>query len=260
VFGGRTSKQDKLSSATLDKLPQPLQASGILLADSRYLGRTSDGYKLYAVPATHFLPYSLAPLRCVPASERSVVAPLMPSLREDYTHAGICIVETGVNLIYGTPLENCGEPGSKQIAFLAADGTPLLGLAPNSATTVEANFLASPEIFARVHHNFFEVKDPKLAVTPCGVTFLAADGEEGKQFSNCDYLPTEQPEMLQYQSFVDSQLQTVESDVQEADACSRRFNQTCIDVYPRGSSRPADALAGASRIPLAGSFQALRST
>jgi iron uptake system EfeUOB component EfeO/EfeM len=214
LFGGRTSKQDKLTKATLDHLPQPLQASGILLSHSRFLGETADGYRLYAVPATHFLPYSLAPLRCVAAGERSVVASLMPSLRKDYKHPAICIVETGVNLIYGTPLENCGEDRSKAIAFLAADGTPLLGLAPNSDTTVEANFLASPAIFAKVRHNFFEVKDPNLAVTPCGITFLAADGEERQQFSNCDYLPTEQPEMLQYQSFVDSQLQTTETDVQ----------------------------------------------
>jgi iron uptake system EfeUOB component EfeO/EfeM len=213
VFGGKTSAQDKLNAATLRKLPQRLQATGIILSDSRYLGKTADGNKLYAVPARHFLPYSLAPLRCVPASERSVVASLLPSLRVDYKHAAVCIIETGVNLTYGTPLENCGEDDSKAITFLAVDGTPLLGLATNSQATVEATFLNSPAMFAKVHHNFYEIKDPKLAVTPCGITLLRSDGDQAAQFSNCDYLPTEQPEMSQYQSFVDSQLQTVDTDV-----------------------------------------------
>jgi iron uptake system EfeUOB component EfeO/EfeM len=210
VFSSRHAATDGLN---LSKLQSPLQASGIIRSGIRYLGRTAAGHKLYAVPARHFMPYKIAPMRCIRPGQRAVEASLLPELRRDYGDPAICIVETGKNTFYGAQLENCGPPENTANAMIAATGLPLAGIAPNSVRTVQATYLAGPARSIPVHNNFYEVSATRDKAKPCAVAWLQPSGNAAKTFEGCDYEAAEQPEYNAYQTFVGSQITTVQSDV-----------------------------------------------
>jgi iron uptake system EfeUOB component EfeO/EfeM len=168
---------------------------------------------LYAIPAEHFLPYRIAPARCLSASERQVERYLLPSLRRDYAQPAVCLVEVGGDNPVGTPLENCAGLSGAPDALLGTGATPLLGLAPDGVTSVTVRFLSAQPRTIRVRHNFYEIVAPLLAVTPCGVEWLDSSGSVRKSAGGCDYLPAEVGPLLAYRSYVTQQLSTVQSDV-----------------------------------------------
>jgi iron uptake system EfeUOB component EfeO/EfeM len=212
VFVSRRVAKDALN---LSKLQSPLRASGIIRSGIRDLGRTAAGHKIYAIPARHFTPYKIAPMRCIRPGQRALEASLLPELRRDYKHAAICIVETGKNTFYGAQLENCGPPENIANAMIAASGLPLAGIAPNSVHKVQATYLADPARSISVHHNFYEISGNRDAVKPCAVAWLQPSGNTPKTFEGCDYEAAEQSEYNAYQTFVSSQISTVQSDVNE---------------------------------------------
>jgi hypothetical protein len=219
-------KAPTLSKSVLAQLP----ASGIITAGIHYLGRTGDGYKLYAVPATHYLPYELAPLRCFSSDNQRVETELRPALAKDYRHAAVCIAQVGTSVFSASPIENCGAPESIGNAMLSASGTPLIGLAPNSVRAVQATYLADPPQVTYVHHNFYEIKDRSMSSPPCAVNWLDPSGNSAQLFEGCDYETAELPEYKQYQAYVRSELPVVRSDV-----------QTLVSAIASGGLRQAEA-------------------
>jgi hypothetical protein len=196
----------------LARLQSTLPASGIVLRGIRFLGRAGDRGLLYAIPAEHFLPYRIAPPRCLSASEREVERYLLPSLRRDYAQPALCVVEVGGDDPVGTPLENCAGLSGAPDALLGTGATPLLGLAPDGVTSVTVRYLSAPPRTVRVRHNFYEIVAPRLAVTPCGAEWLDSSGSAGKSIGGCDYLPAEIGPLIAYRGYVTQQLSTVRSD------------------------------------------------
>ena len=197
----------------LGKLQSPLPASGIVVSGIRLLGRAGDRGLLYAIPAEHYLPFRIAPLRCLSASQRQVERYLLPSLRRDYAQPALCVAEVGGDDPVATPLENCAGLSGAPDAILGTGATPLLGLASDGVTEVTARFLSAPARKVRVRHNFYEIVAPLLAMTPCGVEWLDASGNVAKSIEGCDYLPAEIGPLLAYRSYVTQELSAVQSDV-----------------------------------------------
>jgi iron uptake system EfeUOB component EfeO/EfeM len=197
----------------LGKLQSTLPASGIVLSGSRFLGRAGDRGLLYAIPAEHFLPYRIAPLRCLSASQRQVERYLLPSLRRDYAQPALCVAEVGGDDPVATPLETCAGLSRTPDGLLGTAGTPLLGLAPDSVTSVTVRYLTAPPKTVTVRQNFYEIVAPRLAVTPCGVEWLDSSGSVEKSVAGCDYLPAEVAPLLAYRGYVTDQLSTVQLDV-----------------------------------------------
>ena len=181
----------------------------------RALGGSVAGDRglLYAIAAEHFLPYRIAPPRCLSASERQVERYLLPSLRRDYAQPAVCVVDVGGDDPAATPLENCAGLSGAPDAMLGTGATPLLGAAPDRVTSVTARFETSPPRTVKVRHNFYEIVAPGLATTPCGVELLDASGSGAKSVAGCDYPPAEVGPLLAYRSYVTQELSTVQSDV-----------------------------------------------
>jgi iron uptake system EfeUOB component EfeO/EfeM len=210
LFRRAPSAADRL---VLSELQSPLPASGIVTSGIRFLGRAGDRGLLYAIPAEHFLPYRIAPPRCLSVTQREIERYLLPSLRRDYAQPAVCVAEVGGDSPVATPLENCGGLSRAPDAMLGTAATPLLGLAPDGVRSVTARFLTAPPRTIRVTHNFYEIVAPLLASTPCGVEWLDASGSVAKSVAGCDYLPAETGPLLAYRGDVTEQLGQVQADV-----------------------------------------------
>jgi iron uptake system EfeUOB component EfeO/EfeM len=206
--GQRT--RDRLA---LRKLPAPLPASGIVTSGIRFLGRAGDRGRLYAIPAKHFLPYRMAPARCLSASEVLTEYYLLPSLRRDYAQPAVCVAEVGGDDPAATPVENCAPLSGTGDAMLDTAATPLIGLAPDGVTSVTARFLTSPARKIRVRHNFYEIVGTSPASRPCGVEWLDASGNVAGSAAGCDYLQTEVGPMSTYRTYAARELSVVRTDV-----------------------------------------------
>jgi hypothetical protein len=197
----------------LGKLRAPLQASGIVTAGIRLVGRTGDGGRLYAIPAEHFLPYRIAPARCLSASEQLTEYYLLPTLRRDYAQPAVCIVQVGGDASGATPVETCAPLSGTQDAILGTVATPLVGLAPDGVVSVTARFVSAPARMVAVHHNFYEIVGPS-APRPCGVEWLDESGNVVRTAAGCDYVPPEISALLTYRSlYVSHELSAVQTDV-----------------------------------------------
>lgn len=176
----------------------------------RLLGRTGDGGRLYAIPAEHFLPYRIAPARCLSASERLTEFYLLPSLRRGYRQPALCVAEVGGNDRGAPGVENCAPLSQTPHALLSTVATPLVGLAPDGITSVMARFMTVPARTVGVRHNFYEIVDRSLATRPCGVEWLDASGNVAGSAAGCDYLPLEFGPLITYRSsYVNRELSTV---------------------------------------------------
>ncbi|HUA02523.1 MAG TPA: hypothetical protein VMB27_01395, partial [Solirubrobacteraceae bacterium] len=153
-----------------------LPAAGIVSSGIRFLGRAGDRGRLYAIPAEHFLPHRIVPLRCLSARQRRIERDLLPSLRRDYAQRAVCVVEVGGDHPQGARVEHCAPLSGAPDAMLSGAATPLLGLAPDGVTAVTARFQSAPARTVRVRHNFYEIVAPSLAATPCGVEWLDVSG------------------------------------------------------------------------------------
>jgi hypothetical protein len=197
----------------LGKLRAPLPASGIVSSGIRFLGRAGDRGRLYAIAAEHFLPYRIAPSRCLSASEIQTEYYLLPSLRRDYAQPAVCVAETGGDDHEAPPVESCAPLSGTQDAMLGTVATPLLGLAPDGITSVTARFLTAPARTIRVRQNFYEIVGPSQATRPCGVEWLDASGNVAGSAAGCDYLPAEFVPLDAYRRSVGRDLATVRADV-----------------------------------------------
>jgi iron uptake system EfeUOB component EfeO/EfeM len=198
----------------LGNLESALPASGIVTSGIRFLGRTGDGGRLYAVPSEHFLPRRIAPLRCLPVGQRQIERDLLPILRRDYAQPAVCVAELGGGDRLETPVEDCAPASGAPDAMLATRATPLLGLAPDGVTAVTARFLSAPARTVRVHNDFYEIIARSPRATPCGVEWLDQSGNVARSIAGCDYLTAEVGPMNTYRTrYVLKELATVRLDL-----------------------------------------------
>jgi high-affinity iron transporter len=211
LFRGGQQADDQLA---LGKLQATLPASGIVTSGIRFLGRAGDRGRLYAIPAEHFLPRRIAPLRCLPVGQRQIERDLLPFLRRDYAQPAVCVAEIGGEDRATTPVENCAPASGAPDAMLRTRATPLLGLAPDGVTAVTARFLAAPARTVTVRHNFYEIVARSRTSTPCGVEWLDQSGNVARSVAGCDYLPAELGPLNAYRTrYVLKQLATVRLDL-----------------------------------------------
>jgi hypothetical protein len=143
----------------------PLTLSGILPAGIRYLGAAAFGGRVYLVPGRHLLASPLTPVACEAPSRRALERALLPSLRAEYAHAGLCLV-----VRYPTQVSPTCQPAPGTVAaFLFGPGSPGFGLAPDGVAGVVLHFRLGPALHAPVRQNFWIVNDPTLLATPCGL-------------------------------------------------------------------------------------------
>ena len=170
---------DRVALSRLGVLPE----AQILPDATRYLGPLAQGGRAYLVAALHLLPSTLEPVRCVPASQRSLQQALLPSLRVEYAHRGLCLV-----IVYPTRAAPTCEPAPGTVApFLIGPGAPGLGLAPDGVPDVSVQFLPRTHAAIRVavHENFWHLNDPGLGITPCGLNWIDATGIVLRAVTSC---------------------------------------------------------------------------
>jgi hypothetical protein len=197
----------------LEKLQAPLPASGIVSSGIRLLGRAGDRGLLYAIPAEHFLPHRLAPLRCLSAGQRHTERDLLTSLRRDYAQPAVCVAEVGGNGHAAARVESCAPLSGAPDAMLGTTATPLLGVAPDGVTSITARFVAAPARTVRVRHNFYEIVARSLAAAPCGVEWLDTSGNVARSIAGCNYQPAELGPLVNYRVGVVHELIAVRADV-----------------------------------------------
>jgi hypothetical protein len=158
----------------------PLPLTGILPAGIRYLVAAAFGGRVYLVPGRHLLASPLEPVACEPRSGRAQERALLPSLRAEYAHAGLCLV-----VRYPTQVSPTCQPAPGTVAaFLFGPGSPGFGLAPDGVAGVVLRFRVGPALHARVRDNFWIVNDPTLLATPCGLDWTA-DGTVLRTVASC---------------------------------------------------------------------------
>ncbi|HTX08308.1 MAG TPA: EfeM/EfeO family lipoprotein [Solirubrobacteraceae bacterium] len=211
LFRRGQQANDELS---LGALPETLPASGIVTSGIRFLGRAGDRGRLYAIPAEHFLPRRMAPLRCLPVGQRQIERDLLPLLRRDYAQPAVCVAELGGDSRAAAPVENCAPLAGAPDAMLATRRTPLVGLAPDGVTAVTARFLTAPARTVKVRDNFYEIAARSPTSSPCGVEWLDASGNVARSIAGCDYLPAELGPLITYRTrYVLKELATVRLDL-----------------------------------------------
>lgn len=206
-----TAKSGSGDAALVKRVAERLPASGLIAAGARRIGREGNHAVLYAIPAEHYLPYPIAPPRCLPTDERTVVSSELKLLKADYKQPALCVVAVGGSGA-GTRLANCAPVAGAPEALLDGPGTPLIGLAPNNVRAVTARYLQAPIKTISVRRNFYEILGKSQEV-PCGLEWLDNSGNVTRSIEGCDYLGTEEPLLSTYRQQVTTQLATVQSDV-----------------------------------------------
>jgi hypothetical protein len=177
VLGRAPRASDRVALRRLGALP----LSGILPAGVRYLGAAAYGGRVYLVPARHLLASPLQPVRCEPRSQRALERALLPSLRSEYAHAGLCLV-----VRYAAQASPTCQPAPGTVApFLFGPGSPGFGLAPDGVSGVILRFRTGSPLRARVRDNFWIVNDPSLLATPCGLDWTAGNGVVLRTVATC---------------------------------------------------------------------------
>jgi hypothetical protein len=168
VLRRRVGPADRIPVRRLGSLPE----SGILVASIRYLGGVAEGGRAYLVPARHLLASPLTPVRCVAPSQRQLQRALLPSLRAEYAHQGLCLV-----ILYADhAAPTCQRAPGTVAPFLYGPGSPGLGVAPDGVARIALHFRGHATIHATVHDNFWAVDDASVLVAPCGVDWLNRGG------------------------------------------------------------------------------------
>ncbi len=177
VLGRPQRRADRVAVRRFGALP----LSGILPAGIRYLGAAAYGGRVYLVPGRHLLASPLKPVGCEPRSQRALERALLPSLRSEYAHAGLCVV-----VVYAAQASPTCQPAPGTVApFLFGPGSPGFGLAPDGVAGVILRFSTGSPLRARVRHNFWIVNDPSLLATPCGLDWTAPGGVVLRTVASC---------------------------------------------------------------------------
>lgn len=206
MFRRPQRQSDRLGLA---KLSDQLSVAGLVRSSERLLGRAAKGERVYVVAAQHLLGFRLAPSRCLPATERTLEHQLAPALRKQYRHPAVCVIV--VTIAYGDK-STCGAATGHSEALLTTIGASF-GLVPNGIGDVSVRYFASPPHTLRVRGNFFaDVEHTPQQVT-CGVQWLRADGTVASTPVGCSYTSSELPELVEYRSFVATQLTTLQAQV-----------------------------------------------
>ena len=177
VLARRRRSSDRVVPRRLGALP----LSGILPAAIRYLGAAAYGGRVFLVPGRHLLASPLEPVACEPRSERALERSLLPSLRGEYAHAGLCVVV--VRAARSSP--TCQAAPGTVAPLLIGPGSPGFGLAPDGVGGVILRFHTGRPLHARVRDNFWIVNDPSSLATPCGVDWTTADGLVLRTVASC---------------------------------------------------------------------------
>jgi hypothetical protein len=168
---------DRVALRRLGALP----LSGILPAGIRYLGAAAFGGRVFAVPGRHLLASPLEPVACEPRSQRALERELLPSLRSEYAHAGLCLVVIRA----GRSSPTCQAAPGTVAPFLIGPGSPGFGLAPDGVRGVILRFRTGRPLRVRVRDNFWIVNDPSSLATPCGLDWTTARGLVLRTVASC---------------------------------------------------------------------------
>lgn len=177
VLGRPQRAADRAAVRRLGALP----LSGIVPAGIRYLGAAAYGGRVFLVPGRHLLASPLEPVVCEPRSQRALERALLPSLRSEYAHAGLCLV-----IVYASQASPTCQPAPGTVAaLLFGPGTPGFGLVPDGVAGVIMRFRTGRARRARVRDNFWIVNDPTLLATPCGLDWTTAGGTVLRTVASC---------------------------------------------------------------------------
>jgi iron uptake system EfeUOB component EfeO/EfeM len=190
----------------LQSLRDDLSVSGMIRSSERLLGRAAHGERVYLIAAQHLLGFALAPLRCLPASQRSLEQQLAPSLRRQYRNAAVCVIVVTSD----GDKPSCAAVSSGAEALLTAAGASF-GLVPDGVASVSLRYLSAPPRTLTVRHNFFADVGTSSQSPPCGLQWLDADGTVRRTPVECSYRTSEAEELAQYRSYVAGQLTTLQS-------------------------------------------------
>jgi hypothetical protein len=168
---------DRIALGRLGPLPQ----SQILTGSIRYLGAVAEEGRAYLVAARHLLPDPLAPVRCVPASQRALQRGLLPGLRREYTRRALCLV-----IVYPARAAPTCQPAPGTVApLLIAPAAPGLGLAPDGVAAVRLHFRSGASAAVAVRGNFWRLPGPDAAPVPCGLDWIDRDRVVLRTVTSC---------------------------------------------------------------------------
>jgi high-affinity iron transporter len=189
-----------------------LNASGLIMSQTRFLGDAAAGGRIFVIPAEHLLALPLAPARCLSAVQRVIERESRPQLRAEYRQAGLCLLVLDA---HGTApeLKDCAPATGTPYTLLSADGTPGFGLVPNGVNAVTVSYWAAPPRTVTVHDNAFVIVAPAQNALPCGVQWLDPTGNVRKIALGCSYLTIERPAFAAYRAYVAGKLSTVRAQV-----------------------------------------------
>ena len=177
VLGRPRRARDQIVLDRLGALP----LSDIVPAGIRYLGAAAYGGRVFLVPGHHLLASPLEPVACEPRSQRALERALLPSLRSEYAHAGLCLV-----VVYAERSSpTCQSAPGTVAALLFAPGSPGFGLAPDGVSGVILRFRTGRPRRVRVRDNFWIINDPSLLATPCGLDWTTAGGTVLRTVASC---------------------------------------------------------------------------
>jgi hypothetical protein len=162
---------------------------------------------VYVVAARHLLGFRLAPLRCLPASQRALEQQLAPSLRKQYRNTAVCVVIVTAE----GDKPSCAATTSHSEALLTAVGASF-GLVPDGIRSVSLRYLAEPPRTLRVRHNFF-ADVSSVTQSPCGLQWIGRGGTVRRTPVGCSYRAAEAQELTEYRSYVATQLTTLQTQV-----------------------------------------------
>jgi hypothetical protein len=208
----------------LRSLRGELSVSGLIASSERLLGRAAKGERVYLVAAQHLLGFRLAPLRCLPASQRSLEQQLAPGLRKQYRNPAICVI-----MVTGDgDKPSCAAATSRSEALLTAAGASF-GLVPDRIPSVSLRYLSAPPRTLRVRENFFADPSTTSQSPPCGLQWLAADGTVRRTPVGCSYRASEAQELAAYRGYVAGQLTALQSQVAALQAAMAGGNLTAAE-------------------------------
>jgi iron uptake system EfeUOB component EfeO/EfeM len=201
-------KQRPSDRFDLARVRSELSVAGLLRSSERLLGRAAAGERVYLVAAQHLLGFRLAPVRCLPASQRSLEQQLAPSLRKQFRHTAVCVVMVTAD----GDKPSCAATTSGSEALLTAVGASF-GLVPDGVRAVSLRYLSEPPRTLTVRDNFFADVSTVSQSPPCGLQWLAVDGSVRRTPVGCSYRAAEAQELAGYRSYVAGQLTTLQSQV-----------------------------------------------
>ncbi|HEX3615938.1 MAG TPA: EfeM/EfeO family lipoprotein [Solirubrobacteraceae bacterium] len=207
-YGVLRRKQRVSDRFDLRRVRDQLSVAGLIRSSERLLGRAASGERVYVVAARHLLGFRLAPLRCLPASQRALEQQLAPGLRKQYRNTAVCVVV--VTAAGDKP--SCAATTSRSEALLTAVGASF-GLVPDGVRAVSLRYLSEPPRTLPVRHNFFADATTRSQSPPCGLQWLGRDGTVRRTPVGCSYRAAEAQELAEYRGYVAAQLATLQPQV-----------------------------------------------